>query len=412
MNALDEVRNGKPVRGRFDERFRPVAEAFLENFESRGEAGGSLCFSLEGETVVDLYGGHRDTEETQPWAEDTISLVLACTKAATALCAHLLAERGKLDLHAPVTDYWPEFGQNGKEGATVRMLLNHSVGLPALRDRVKPGGFYDWEYMTERLAAEAPFWEPGTRNGYHMMTFGWTVGEIVRRVSGKSLGTFFREEIALPLGLDFFIGLPESERERVAPMIPSVPDPSEPPLPFATALLADRKSIPFLALVNNGGYEPDAPEAYAAEIGAGGGIANARALAGMFTPLANGGQSNGLRLLSAERIETMRTVSVATECDATLQMPTRYGQGFMRSMDNRARPSGALESAILGREAFGQSGSGGSLGFADPECHLAFGYSMTKMGAGVLLNERGQSLVDATYRCLGYRTDSPGCWIR
>jgi len=412
VNALDETRGEKRVRGHFDERFLPTVEVFLQNFEQREEAGASLCVSVAGEIVVDLYGGHRDPQGKQPWEADTISIVFSCTKAATALCAQLLIERGELDLHAPVTHYWPEFGQNGKDRATVRMLLNHSVGLPALRDPVKPGGYTDWDYMVERLAAEEPFWEPGTRNGYHMITFGWTVGEIVRRVSGRSLGTFFREEIATPLGLDFHIGLAESEFARVAPMIPWVPDPSEPPMPFTAALLADPKSIPFLSLLNSGGYAPDAPESYAAEIGGGGGIANARALAGMYAPLANGGEHQGVRLLSPERIEAMRTVSVATECDATLQMPSRFGQGFMRSMDNRDRPSGAMESALLGREAFGHAGAGGSIGFADPECTLAFGYSMTKMGAGILLNERGQALVDATYRCLGYRTDAPGCWIR
>jgi len=412
MEKIDEVRSGRPVRGQCDERFRPVALAFLANFAERDEQGASVCLSVEGETVVDLWGGFRVPEDETPWERDTISIVFSCTKAATALCAHILADRGELDLTARVTDYWPEFGAAGKQDATVLMLLNHGVGLPALRDPVKPGGYYDWDYMVARLAAEEPFWEPGTRNGYHMISFGWTVGEIVRRVSGRSLGTFFREEVAEPLGLDFWIGLPEEHHGRVAKMIPWAPKPGDALMPFTQELLANPKSIQHLCLLNSGGYQPDAPEAWGAEIGGGGGIANARALAGMFAPLANGGEQAGVRLLSPDHIARMSAVSMATQEDATLLCPTRFGLGFMRSMDNRHRPSGAMESGILGRAAFGHAGAGGSLGIADPECRLAFGYSMSRMGAGLLLNERGQSLVDAAYRCLGYRTNAPGFWVR
>jgi CubicO group peptidase (beta-lactamase class C family) len=413
MSGIDEQRNGRRIQGECEPGFEGVAEAFLENFESRGEVGAGLCISVEGRRVVDLYGGQRaDAEDAPTWDEDTISIIFSCTKAATALCAHMLIDRGEMDLHAKVTEYWPEFGQNGKQDATVLMMLNHSVGLPALRDPVKPGGYCDWDYMVERLAAEEPFWKPGTRNGYHMISFGWTVGELVRRVSGRSLGTFFREEIAEPLSLDFFIGLPESEESRVARMIPWTPSGAEEMTPFTQALLADPKSISFLSLLNSGGYAPDDRASHAAEIGGGGGITNARGLAGMYEPLASGGEFGGVRLLSSDAIARMSAVSMATQEDATLLMPTRFAQGFMRSMDNRHRPGGHMETMIIGREAFGHGGAGGSLGMADPECGLAFGYSMNKMGAGILLNERGQTLVDATYRTLGYRTDSPGFWIR
>jgi CubicO group peptidase (beta-lactamase class C family) len=177
-------------------------------------------------------------------------------------------------------------------------------------------------------------------------------------------------------------------------------------------MMSDPNSIQFLSLLNSGGYAPDTREAHAAEIGGGGGITNARGLAGMYTPLARGGEHDGVRLLSADRVTRMSAVSVATECDATLLAPTRFGLGFMRSMDNRDRPSGDMETGILGREAFGHAGAGGSLGFADPECGLSFGYTMTRMGAGIFLNPRGQGLVDATYRSLGYRTDAPGAWVR
>lgn len=412
MPTIDETVPAGRVSGTCEPDFQPVADAFVQNFAERGEVGASLCLSVDGETKVDLWGGLAEAASGTPWERDTISIVFSCTKAATALCAHMLIDRGELDLHAPVADYWPEFACNGKENATVAMMLDHSVGVPALRDPVKPGGYYDWDYMVERLAAEAPFWEPGTRNGYHMISFGWTVGELVRRVSGKSLGTFFKDEIATPLGLDFFIGLPEAEEARVSRVIPFTPGPDTQPSDFTTALISDPKSISHLSLLNSGGYSPDAREAHAAEIGGGGGIANARALAGMFEPLANGGEARGVRLLSADHIARMSAVSMATNRDATLLIPTRFALGFMRSMDNRHRPTGDVESAILGRQAFGHVGAGGSIGFSDPDCGLAFGYSMNKMGAGLLLNERGQAVVDATYRCLGHRTDAPGFWVR
>jgi CubicO group peptidase (beta-lactamase class C family) len=296
------------------------------------------------------------------------------------------------------------------------MMLNHSAGVPALRDPVRKGGFLDWNYMTERLAAEAPFWTPGTRNGYHMSTFGWTVGELVRRVSGQSLGTFFRQAIAEPLGIDFWIGLPDSEHHRVARMVPWQPDRKAPLAAFTAALQrglkAGEPSLQYLALMNTGGHRSDLPEAWRAEFGGGGGMANARALAGMYAPLAQGGTHCGVRLLRPETIERMSAVSVATEIDATLLMPTRFGLGFMRSMDNRHRPAGFMESMVLGRDAFGHAGAGGSVGFADPEAGLAFGYAMNRMGAGILLNERGQGVVDAAYRAIGYQTSAPGAWIR
>lgn len=405
------------VRGQCEPGFEPVLETFIDNFTERDELGASVCLTVRGETKVDLWGGFRGVQpDAPPWAADTVSVVFSCTKAATALCAHLLVDRGVLDLHAPVGRYWPEFASNGKEDVTVAMLLNHSAGVPALRAPVRKGGFLDWGYMAERLAAEAPFWPPGTRNGYHMSTFGWTVGELVRRVSGRSLGRFFREEIAEPLGLDFWIGLPDAHHHRVASMIPWVPDRKAPIAAFTRALQLGMKSgeesLQLLALMNNGGHRADGAESWRAEIGGGGGIANARGLAGMYTPLANGGEHRGMRLLDADHIVRMSEVSVATEVDATLLMPTRFGLGFMRSMDNRHRPTGHMETMILGRAAFGHAGAGGSVGFADPDARLGFGYSMNRMGAGILLNDRGQALVDAAYRALGYRTAAPGAWIR
>ena len=364
--------------------------------------------SSKARLLVDLWGGTADAATGRPWQRDTVSIVFSSTKGATALCAHILASRGKLDIEAPVAEIWPEFAVAGKEKATVRMMLDHSVGVPVLRDPAKPDCIEDWDYMTERLAAQAPFWEPGTRNGYHALTFGFTVGEIVRRVSGKSLGSFFRDEVARPLGIDFWIGLPEEIEPRVAPILAELrPPPQE--TPFSAALVQPG-SIPNLFIFNSGTWGTSGVNSragHAAEIGAANGITNARGLAGLYAPLANG----GVGLVDADTLVRMSEVSMATHLDATLMLPTRFALGFMKSMDNRRRTIGG-DSVIIGRTAFGHVGAGGSIGFADPECGLSFGYTMNRRLGGILMNERGQSLIDATYRALGYRSDATGCWLR
>lgn len=388
------VSHGARIEGTCDERFTPVLDAFAENFETDDEVGASVCVSVDGRTVVDLWGGFRDIERRQRWSRDTVGIVYSCTKAATALCAHRLIDQGLLDLDRTVAHYWPQFAGAGKENATVRMALNHTLGLPAAREPVEKGGFNDWDYMISRLADEALFWQPGEKTGYHMFTFGWIIGEVVRRISGKSLGRFFRDEIAGPLGLDFRIGLPPGEKPEIAPIIPFRPGPDTPMTAFMNALIADRDSTSFLAYLNTGRFNANSAQAQAAEIGGAGGIANARALAGMYEPLVHNGP-----LLSAERIDDMKRLSAETQNDETLLMPTRFGQGFMLSMDNHHLPAG--NSAVIGPDAFGHVGMGGSIGFGDPDHRLAFGYTMNRLGGGILLNERGQRLVDAAYRSSG-----------
>lgn len=403
------------IHGHFSPPFQSVWEEFDRNFQERGEVGAALCVTVEGQTVVDLWGGIADRRTGRPWEQDTIGLVWSCTKGAVALCAHVLAARGQLDLDAPVARYWPEFAQAGKEPIPVRMLLNHQAGLPAVRGTLRAGGLYDWEYITSILAAEAPFWPPGTSQGYHASTFGHLVGEVVRRVSGRPLEVFFREEIAGPLHLDFHLGLPEEQEHRVAANIRADPTPAgETPSEFVVRL-NDPNSLQALAWKNHGRLpgpgEHDTRLAHQSILPSQGAITNARGLAGLYAPLALGGSQNGVRLVDDVALARMGAVSSALGVDAVLLIGIRFALGFWKSSDNRNGPTGARDSLILSETAFGHPGMGGSLGFADPAARMSFGYTMNKQGRGVALNERGQSLVDAVYRALGYRTNQPGCWI-
>jgi len=402
------IRGGR-IEGVCDARFKGVLEAFAENFQQRDELGASVAITVEGKSVVDLWGG-RKTEGGDAWDKDTISVVFSSTKGASALCAHMAADRGLLDLDAPVTRYWPQFGQAGKDGAIVSMMLDHSVGVPAIREKLKSGGAYDYDYMCERLAAETPFWKPGTRNGYHGLTSAWTVGEMVHRSTGQRMGAFLRDEVAGPLGIDFWLGLPEEHEARVAPMIAYPPDDAARSTRIAKAMQADPNGPTALFMTNGGGFNPNSRAGHAAEIGSGNGISNGRGLAGLYAPLANGGALNGVRLVGAEALARMGAVSVATHEDAVLAIPTRFSLGFMKSMDNRRLDNAVACSAILSEAAFGHVGAGGSIGFADPDCNMSFGYTMNRMGLGILLNDRGQSLVDAAYSAIGYRTNAGGTW--
>src|SRR5688572_23311994 len=241
------------IQGTCAPQFAEVRAEFERNFAERGEVGASVHVTLDGEPVVDLWGGVADPATGRLWSEETVVHVWSCTKAATALCAHILASRGELDLNAPVVKYWPEYGANGKDATLVRHVLSHQAGLPVLTAPLAAGAFYDWDLITSVLAAQEPLWEPGTRHGYHGLTFGFLVGEIVRRVTGLSLGRFFEKEVSGPLGLDFWMGLPEDLEPHVAPTIPV--DPAQPgvllPSLFTTALTRP-ESLPGLLLLNNG----------------------------------------------------------------------------------------------------------------------------------------------------------------
>lgn len=391
------------VQGVCNPRFQAVREEFERNFAERGEVGASVCVTVDGRTAVDLWGGVAD-RSGRPWERDTLVVVWSCTKGAVALCAHILAARGLLDLDAPVAHYWPEFAAAGKDGITLRLLLSHLAGIPAIRAPLVPGDLYNWDTMARVIAAEAPFWPPGTRQGYHAVTFGYAVGEVVRRVSGRGVSDFFRDEAAGPLGLDFHIGLPEGDESRVAPTLRADPlPPGEATGAFLARANADRESVQSL-IVRNTGRRPgdqDSREAHAAVLPSQGGITNARGLAGLYAPLALGGSLGGVRLVDGDTLGEMQKVSSASAIDAVLLVGMRFSLGFMKSSDNRRGPAGARDSLILSESAFGHAGMGGSLGFADPAARLSFGYAMNKQGRGVLLNERGQALVDAVYRSLG-----------
>ena len=393
---------GGMLAGYCDERFEPVLQKFRKNFTERGEVGASVCITHRGETMVDLWGGLASLRTAAPWQQDTISIVFSCTKGATALCAHMLIERGAIGLFDDVGDHWPAFASRGKESTSVAMMLSHTAPVPHVRDPVRPGGYADFAYMTERVASEPAWWEPGARQGYHGITYAWTVGNLVRLASGEPLGVFFRDHVAKRFNLDFHIGLPESQAHRVARLMSADPPIENLDSKFAQAVMQPG-TLTNLFLTNNGGADFNSREIQAAEIGSANGITNARGLALMYAPLANGGGG----LLKPETIARMSRVTAATHLDATLQQPMRFGLGFMASIDNRGTGDDSL---LMGETAFGHAGMGGSLGFADPAAELSFGYTMNRMGAGILINDRGQSLVDATYKSLGYTTNASGAW--
>src|SRR6266566_1284816 len=334
-NVKKSVNTGE-IAGYCDPKFELVAEEFERNFRERSEVGASVCVKVAGETVVDLWGGSADPASNKPWEENTITHVWSCTKGATALCAHMLVSQGLLDLEAPVVRYWPEFGQAGKESIPVKMLLNHQSGVAAISEPTPPGALYDWEFMVRALEKQAPFWKPGSMHGYHGFTFGWLVGEVVRRVSGKSIGTFFREEVAEPLDLDFWMGLPVTHETRVAPIIPAdPPDPSGPVSPMMMAIAMDQASLQAILMFNTGGYMLPGPDgmfgfntrdAHVAEFGSVGSLTNARGLAGLYAPLANGGNLNGVNLVSRDTVTRMGAVSSASSLDASILLHTRLRQ--------------------------------------------------------------------------------------
>ena len=381
--------NPPEIQGRVHPRYTKVRDAFAAQFQTGREVGAALAICVDGEPVVDLFAGHADPARTRPWTADTITHVYSVTKAMTALCAHRLVERGALELDAPVARYWPEFAQAGKGAISVRWLLSHRAGLQALTQALPPETMYDWTAMCGALAAAKPCVEPG-RLGYHPVTFGWLVGELVRRVDGRSLGTFFREEIAAPLGADFHIGLGPAEERRTADMTAL-----EPPPDFVKLLNAAPPGEPPLVLLafmnpsGNGDHNSSAHRR--AEIPAINGHGTAMALARVYGALARGGELDGVRVLSRESIERARELQ-AEGTDALMEMPLRMGLGFWLTQPG-------VRDFAMGPNpgAFGHPGAGGGLGFADPEARVGFGYVTNRMGSSVAIDERPAALLEAFY---------------
>ena len=381
------------VEGSCDSHFAALRDAFVENFQTLGETGAALALTVDRKPVVDIWAGHTDAARTQPWERDTIANVFSTTKGLTATCAHRLVDQGKLDLDAPVAKYWPEFAQAGKERLPVRYLLSHQAGLPAVSQPLSTEDMYDWNTMTNALAAQTPWWEPGTKHGYHALTYGWLVGEVIRRISGKSVGSYFRDEVAGPLGLDCHIGLAAQHDARVAPLLPpAMPSPEQLSM-FAQALQNPESMLAKVVL--NPPLPPDVAntrEWRGAEIPSANGHTNARALARMYGVLACGGSSDGFRLLSKSAIDRAITEQVDGP-DAVMPLHTRIALGFFLSTPTeRLGPN---------RRAFGHGGMGGSMGFADPDARIGFGYVMNELHLGVwLIDPRVVRLIDALYRCM------------
>lgn len=387
--------------------FSAVVDEFIHNF-SRGEIGASFCLTVEGQRVVDVWGGYADATSERRWKADTLAVFFSCSKMPTALVIHHLLEQGLLELDRPLSDYWPELIA-GQQGGTLRMALAHTLGLPALSMRLRKGAYDDHDYMAAQLAAQQPWWEPGTRVGYHPITFGFVLGELVRRVTGQSLGAYLRQWLTDALGLDLWIGLPESAFPRVAPIVPHQPSRSD-PITHVAALSRAIGSIPNLWLFNAGGWTVESinsASGLVSEIPAATGVGNARALAGMLSIF---GQPDTLSALGlgGETLSRLEHVSSATHRDATLQTRTRFSLGFMKSMDNREDL--AADNFIVGESAYGHVGHGGSFGFFDPTEKMAAAYVMNQQGPGILLNTRGQALIDACYRVQGFRGITGGAW--
>jgi CubicO group peptidase (beta-lactamase class C family) len=383
------------THGTCDSAFERVRDAFGNNFRDFPEVGASVCVSVDGKTVVDLWGGHADAARTRLWERDTIVCVWSTTKGMTAACAHRLADQGLLVLDAPVAKYWPEFAQAGKENIPVRYLLSHQAGLPAIKEMLPPGSLFEWDTMVHALEKQQPWWEPGKKHGYHAFTYGWLVGEVVRRITGKSLGTYFRDEIAGPLGADFHIGLAPEHDVRTAEGIPDDP-PDLDSSSFLTEMMRDPTSVSFMTLVN----PPDLVQPGVAntipwrraEIPAANGHSNARGIARVYTALALGGEVDGVRIMSPEAIERGTEVQ-ARGPDEVLHLNLEMALGWVVTS-----PAAGLGP---NKRAFGHSGAGGSLGFADPDARLGFGYAMNRQLMVDDLNDpRWAPLIDAVYDCL------------
>lgn len=371
------------VRGVCDPAFAIVKQTFEENFRARGEVGAAVAVYKDGVPVVDLWGGVADQKTGKPWEHDTIVCMMSVGKAMAALCVLMLIDRGKIDIEAPVAKYWPEFAQNGKEKITVRTLLQAKAAL-LYADAAPDGAAYDWDVMVDALAKQKPEWEPGTRGAYHSMTMGFLMGELVRRVDGRMVNVFFADEVANPLGADYKFGLNDDDIKRVSDVIRN---------PGSTTLT--QIATPGTKLHRAWRVTPNAAfrhndEAFRkAVFPSANGHGNARAIGRIYAALANGGELDGVRLLSPAMVELARTESWKGICGMT-DRDFRYGHGFFLNHPPLL-PFGPND------RAFGHPGAGGAIGFADPENKIAFSYSPNFMTDGAGVGDRCQALINAAF---------------
>jgi len=393
-----------PIDGHCDPAFTAVEAAFRENFETRGEVGAGLSIRIDGRVVVDLWGGHQDEARQIDWNRDTLVNAYSVGKGITAMLALALVERGELDLDEPITKLWPEFGVEGKSASTLRMFLSHRAGLPGVRRDLDPNAMFDWQTMTEALASQAPFWVPGEAHGYHVNTFGFLVGEPICRRLGKTFSSALRDRLTGPIDADFYIGLPTQHHQRVAPILQSGP----PPTPMKNSvegvqkhiLPADAESDPARdEMLSKAYFNPPGLSGFgiinqadwrSASIPSTNGHGTARAVAELYDLFLNRDVGHGGLVGEGLRAEARQIESDGI--DRILGKPSRFGLGFQLSQPTR--PVGHSD------QGFGHFGYGGTLGFADPEAGLAFGYLMNRPGER-WLTPRTNALVDAVYASLG-----------
>ncbi|HEY4941956.1 MAG TPA: serine hydrolase domain-containing protein [Rhizomicrobium sp.] len=375
------------IDGQCDDRFARVAEEFAGNFTARAERGGAVAIWHDGRLVVDLWGGWSDVARTAPWRRDTIVNFFSVSKALCAIACMRLVDEGRLDLDRPVARYWPQFAANGKEAITVRQLLSHQAGLPAIRKPLPDGAALDWNVMVEALAEQAPWWRPGSGHGYHVNTFGFLAGELVRRTTGRSIGTLLREDVAGPLGADIHIGLPAGEHHRVCEF-------QWPGNPVKPEIANDDELMRFNTYWNpsgiSGSHWVNHPRWREAEVPSTNGHGNARGVARVYAALANGGEIDGVRILSRDALALATTEQVNGH-DIINNRPSRFGIGFQLTQPER--PLGPNPGA------FGHFGAGGSLGYCDPQSRIAFAYVTNDMGPR-WQNPRNRALLDALYASL------------
>jgi CubicO group peptidase (beta-lactamase class C family) len=379
------------VGGRCDPRFAPVRDEFVTNFRERGELGAAVCVMLDGVVVADLWGGWSDADQRSAWTPDTLVNVFSVGKGVLAVCLANLVGRGLLDPDAPVIRYWPEFGTAGKEFVTVRQLLSHQAGLPAVRQPLPAGSALDWQLMTSLLAAEEPWWQPGAGHGYHVNTFGYLGGELIRRISGLTAGEFLRREVAVPLGADVHIGLAAAEHGRVAEF--RWPDRA----PDAAVSQAD--PVPENQMALNAYFNPpdfsgtgvvNTPAWRCAQVPSANAHATGVGVARIYAALAGGGALAGVRVVTTAALADATQEQVYGE-DLVLARPSRFGLGFQLTHSERQLGNGP--------RCFGHFGAGGSVGFCDPDARLAVGYVTNQMGPR-WRNPRNKALIDASYASL------------